>query len=431
MAEATDGGVFLGVDVGTSGVRVCAVNGAGHVLATVSKPMPESQRNGPAVEQDPADWWQTLLDAFAAMRGKLDLGQVRRLAVDGTSGTLLLIDGDGQPITRGLMYNDGRAQSEAASIAAVAPPESGAHGATSALAKLLHLAAAGLTGRAHRAVHQADWIAGCLMGRHGASDENNALKLGYDPVARAWPDWFGKLGVPMELLPDVHVPGTVLGTVAPEIARELSLSDKVEIAAGTTDGVAAFIATQAAEIGDGVTALGTTLTLKVLSDRPVFAPALGVYSHRLGDRWLAGGASNSGGAVLLQHFSREEIGSLSLQLDPGTPTGLDYYPLPAKGERFPVRDPEMEPRITPRPEDPGKFLQALLEGIAAVEELGYRRLAELGAPAVRRVITVGGGATNAAWTAIRERKLGVPIAALADVDTAFGTALLAWKGVPA
>src|SRR3546814_17941127 len=65
------------------------------------------------------------------------------------------------------------------------------------------------------------------------------------------------------------------------------------ISVGTTDGVAAFIATQASGIGDAVTSLGSTLTLKILSARPIFAPAMGVYSHRLGERWLAGGASNS------------------------------------------------------------------------------------------------------------------------------------------
>src|SRR3546814_10877972 len=88
------------------------------------------------------------------------------------------------------------------------------------------------------------------------------------------------------------------------------------ISVGTTDGVAAFVATQASGIGDAVTSLGSTLTLKILSDRPIFAPAMGVYSHRLGERWLAGGASNSGGAALLAHFSAAEIAELSAALRP-------------------------------------------------------------------------------------------------------------------
>ena len=91
----------------------------------------------------------------------------------------------------------------------------------------------------------------------------------------------------------------------------------------------------------------------------------------------------------------------------------------------------MQPRLSPRPDDRRLFLQGLLEGVAAVEALGYRRLAELGAPKLRRIVTVGGGATNEAWTRIRARVLGLPVSSMADVDTAFGTALLALhKGAP-
>ena len=181
------------------------------------------------------------------------------------------------------------------------------------------------------------------------------------------------------------------------------------ICAGTTDGVASFIATRASAPGDAVTSLGTTLVLKLLSDRPIFAPGQGVYSHRLGDRWLAGGASNSGGAALLAHFSAERMAALTPLLDPARPTGLDYYPLPKPGERFPISDPALEPRVAPRPADDAQFFQGLLEGIAAIEALAYQGLRELGAPAVQRVISIGGGARNAAWTAIRQRTLGVPV----------------------
>jgi len=53
--------------------------------------------------------------------------------------------------------------------------------------------------------------------------------------------------------------------------------------------------------------------------------------------WLAGGASNSGGAALLAHFTPDRMAELSPRIDPETDTGLDYYPLPAPGERFPHR----------------------------------------------------------------------------------------------
>ncbi|TIT30106.1 MAG: carbohydrate kinase, partial [Mesorhizobium sp.] len=69
------------------------------------------------------------------------------------------------------------------------------------------------------------------------------------------------------------------------------------------------------------------------------APRFGIYSHRLGDTWLAGRASNSGGKVLAQHFPLARIIELSAMIDPTTETGLDYYPLGTAGERFPIADP--------------------------------------------------------------------------------------------
>ena len=419
--------LFLGIDLGTGGVRACAIDADAKIVGIATAALPSQRQQGDAIDQAPELWW----DAVAETLGKLavDRGAIRRISVDGTSGTLLLTDGDGKPLTPGLMYNDARAGAEAAKIGSIAPTESGAHGRSSALAKLLHLLARD-GGAAKHALHQADWIAGRLTGRFDGSDENNALKLGYDPVARRWPDWLDRLGVPRALLPQVRVPGSEIGAIDPMMARRLGLSSSTRIHAGTTDGVAAFIATRASQPGDAVTSLGTTLVVKLLTDKPVFAADQGIYSHRLGDRWLAGGASNTGGAALLAHFSAAELEAMTPKLKPAQPTGLDYYPLPKPGERFPISDPNLAPRVSPRPEDDVTFFQGLLEGVAAVEAMAYRRLGELGAPALRRVISIGGGAKNAAWSEIRHRLLGVPVTVAEQTEASYGAALLALHAGP-
>src|SRR5262249_33585006 len=153
----------------------------------------------------------------------------------------------------------------------IAPAESGAHGRSSALAKLLHLLGNGAAADVRHAVHQADWIAGRFAAHHGISDENNVLKLGYDPVTRSWPAWLEELGVPRTLLPNVLVPGTTFAAIDPATARSLGLPTSAQIAAGTTDGVASFIATRADQPGDAVSSLGTTLVLKQLAMQPIFA----------------------------------------------------------------------------------------------------------------------------------------------------------------
>lgn len=421
----------VGIDFGTSGVRACVLDAGGRSVAEAAVPLPAPlQTADGGWEQDPEQWWTALCALLGELARRIDLGALRALAIDGTSGTLVACSQEGRPLHPALMYHDARARDEAARIAAVAPRESGGHGATASLAKLLWLKGRGLPGSA-RLLHQAEWVAGRLLGRFDLGDENNLLKMGYDVLERRWPDWLGALGVDPGCLPLAREPGTPLGRVDPGMAGMLGLSSALVIVAGTTDSIAATLASGGGRVGDAVTTLGTTLALKVFSDRPVFAPEYGVYSHRLGDVWLAGGASNSGGAVLRQYFDEARLEALSARIDPRQDSGLDYYPLPAPGERFPVADPALVPRLAPRPEDDARFLHGLLEGMARIELEGYRRLHELGAPWPARVLSMGGGARNPVWTALRARLLGVPVESCPDAIPACGAARLALKGLSA
>ncbi|MAT66630.1 MAG: carbohydrate kinase, partial [Gammaproteobacteria bacterium] len=398
----------LGIDFGTSGVRACAIDADGVIRAEARTALPAPQRAGTAVSQDPGQWWQALervLDELAARRA---LARVERVAVDGTAATLLLCAPDGTPLTPALMYNDARAVGQLAAISATAPPEAPVHSTSSSLAKLLWLRERYPVPQA-RAQHQAEWIAGRLSGRFDQGDENNALKLGYDPQRREWPAWLQALELPAGLLPQIHPAGTPLAPLQAGLRRRWGFPDQAFVCAGTTDSTAAVIAAGAVQPGQAVTVLGSTLVLKVISPQPVSAPEYGIYSHRLGDAWLAGGASNAGGAVLRQHFSDARMAELTPQLRPDRPTCLEYYPLPAPGERFPWNDPQLPPKLRPRPTSELKFFQGILEGLARIERSGYRRLRDLGAPWPTEVLSSGGGAANAPWRAIRARLLGCPV----------------------
>lgn len=412
----------LGIDVGTSGVRVAARGRDGTLLAMAQAQMLVPQAEFGRALQDPHLWWDVLERAFAG----LDLKniQVLALAIDGTSGTIVPVDQAGNPVGLGSMYNDLAEPDFVSRVAAVAPAETAALGGTSPLARALMMLP-----NYTRIVHQADWLMGRFCGAFDVTDENNALKSGYDPVARAWPSWIAKTGFDIAMFPRVVAAGERTGTIAADVADHFKLPRDCAVVAGTTDGCAAFLASGAAENGDGVTSLGTTLTLKLLSATPVFAPRYGIYSHRIGDQWLAGGASNTGGVVLAQQFSKEQIVQYTELVDPAVATGLDYYPLPKTGERFPINDPGLQSRMTPRPTDDRVYFQAILEGIAGIEALGYRRLAELGASPLVSIRSVGGGAANDKWTSIRLRVLGVPGLASASDHAAMGTARLAWRGI--
>jgi len=422
--------LYVGIDFGTTGCRAIAVNDKSAQVAHAEAPIPPAISKGDnQYTQDSTLWSRALTSVLEGLCKQIDPKNVQILAIDGTSGTILLTDDKGTPVTPALMYNDGRAVEEAERIAELADAHSGAHGATSGLAKLLWLHEKKMHKRAVHVLHQADWIAGRLTGAYGHSDYNNCLKLGYDAMQLTWPAWIESLGINPDLLPQVHSPGESIGTVSTEIAKEFGFLPDTEVVAGTTDGVAAFLAAGASAPGHGVTSLGTTLVLKLLSSKPIFASEYGVYSHRLGKYWLAGGASNSGGAVLLQYFKVEQMREMTALLDPENFTGLDYYPLAEVGERFPINDPELMPRLEPLPGDSVTFFQGMLEGIANIEALGYQLLHELGAPKLSAVWTTGGGSTNPAWEKIRARVLNVKMYKARAKEAAYGTALLAGGAV--
>ncbi|WP_299044663.1 FGGY-family carbohydrate kinase [uncultured Thermosynechococcus sp.] len=409
----------LGIDFGTSGARAIAIDPEGNILATSRRPLHQPDQ--------PQEWAATLraltLDIPSAIRQ-----QIQRIAIDATSGTVFLSDAQGQPCSPVLLYNDDRAQAHVQTLRQILAADHLVLSATSSLAKLLWLQSHYPSASAVL-VHQADWLAFLLHGQLGISDWHNALKLGYDAAKEAYPDWLNHptLAPLRPLLPKVVPPGTVLGKVT---ATDLGLSPECQVCAGTTDSIAAFLASGASEVGEAVTSLGSTLVLKLLSASRVEDLATGIYSHRLGDRWLVGGASNCGAAILAQFFSPEELERLGAQIDVHQPTGLDYYPLLKRGERFPINDPHLEPRLEPRPDDPRLFLQGLLESLSRIEAQGYRQLQRLGASPLKRVWTAGGGARNRAWLALRQQYLGVPVAVAPHTEAAYGAARLAQGTTP-
>ena len=419
--------MFIGIDLGTSGCRAIAIDAQAAVTGEAYTELPPPECDGPCIQQSPELWWQATTTVLTKLTSRISTSAVSAICLDATSSTLLIVDENGQPHTPALMYNDARAQSQALTIRNQCPADSAAQGASSTLAKLLWFKEQGFLNTGARPCHQADWILGRLSGNYGISDVNNCLKLGYDPIGGQWPEWLDNIGIPKRLLPQVVNPGTKIGTITPQLSKQFNLPESTAILAGTTDSTAAFIASGAELSAEAVTCLGSTLVLKVLCEHPVFAPEYGIYSQPLLDKWLVGGASNSGGGVLLKYFSKSQLQEMTPLLDPEHSTGLNYYPLTQPGERFPTNDPDMAPKLSPRPVSDVEFFQALLEGIATIEKRGYDLLHSLGAPYPDKVYTNGGGAVNEPWRRIREKALQIPVIKARHLQAAYGAALIALR----
>ncbi|MEL7091340.1 MAG: FGGY-family carbohydrate kinase [Pseudomonadota bacterium] len=414
----------LGIDIGTSGVRTAVVDADRQVLSMArAQHLPQ---HGDKIDANL--WWDAVRTCLgnqidALKSAGISPSDIRRISVDGTSGSMVLTDRDCTPVSPALMYNSKGFDAEAAVIGAVAPAGHITQGSNSALARAMRLRHCADGSPAHL-LHQADFIAAKLMARPGFSDHNNALKTGFDPETERWPDWIDAV-FDAQLLPDVKPVGTPLGPLSPQVADAFGLSRDAMVCAGTTDSIAAFLAAAPLDLGVAVTSLGSTLAVKVLSARRIDDTAIGLYSHKLGDHWLVGGASNTGGAVLAQFFDADQIAALSARMDASAPTGLDYYPLPRCGERFPINDPTLAPRMEPRPPDDVQFLQALFEGIAAIEARCYAEIAARGGGMPNTILTAGGGAQNAKWSEIRALRLGRVPQAADNTEAAIGSAFVA------
>lgn len=418
----------LGIDIGTSGVRTAVVDEDGAVISMARADHPPQ----PGIGIDARLWLQAVETCVAAQVEALhslgrDAKAIASIAVDGTSGSMVLTDADLHPVSPALMYNSKGFDSEALAIADLAPDPHIARGSNSALGRAMRLMSLAKAEPAHL-MHQADYVASKLTGIGGVSDHNNALKTGYDPQAEAWPDWIGRVISP-DLLPDVKAVGTPIGQIDQDVALSLGLSETAVVVAGTTDSIAAFLASAPLKPGVAVTSLGSTLAVKLLSTTRLDDPAIGLYAHRIRDFWLVGGASNTGGAVLAHFFSSKQMSELSEKIDPEQSTGLDYYPLLQPGERFPVNDPAFPGNLAPRPQEDHLFLAGLLEGIATIEARCYREIEARGGGYPSVVYSAGGGAKNPRYTRIRARALDTDVRTGAESEAAVGAAKVARMGI--
>jgi sugar (pentulose or hexulose) kinase len=422
----------LGIDLGTQSVRALAVSPDGEVLGSGMQRL-TSQRNGIRHEQSPEEWWQGVAGACRQAIAGLPPETLQGIAVDGTSGSILLVDQNGKPLTSGLMYDDGRATQEIQRVNEVGAALWQELGYSQmqpswALPKLLWLLhEQGQIASGTYLAHQVDFINRRLVGHKVSSDTSSALKTGYDLLHLSWPHpVLERLGVPENILPTVVPPGQQIGTICAQAASETGLPIGCPLMAGMTDGCAAQIAAGALHVGSWNTVLGTTLVLKGVTRDLLHDPLGVVYSHRSPDNtWLPGGASSSGAGILTTHFSGYDLDKLGEMAWRRGPVNIIAYPLTSHGERFPFVASEAEGFVQGKPGDEVDLYVALLQGVAFVERLCFDYLDMLGAPLDGDLRFTGGGTRAHYWNQMRANVLDRVVTIPIDTESALGMAILA------
>lgn len=422
----------LGIDVGTSGVRVLAVCDSGTVLASAESPL-HSYRSSDrrAHEQDPWSWWEAVCNALKQVGETLSvarcLGSVSAVGVTSTSGSLVIADHTGNPLRNAIMYDDSRAAEFAGGLRTEETPEINS---SYSLAKAVWVRQfePHLWDRTRYLLHPADWIAGKLSGRYGISDYCNALKLGYDPHAARWSAATRRAGLADELLPEVLGPGEIAGSVCAVPSEESGLPVGLPIALGATDGMADLVASGAQRATDTNTTLGTTMVWKVLSTQQ---PRLSgsVYCHRHPGGWLApGAASNTGPGSVRWSGSASDRWAADLRASERFPTSLLCYPLRVMGERFPFQSEWASGFQDGEPATYWDGYAAQLEALAYIERWGYERIASCGVETGGTVYSGGAAARSQPLARVRSSVLRRPVCRTEHPSAAFGAAILAAAG---
>lgn len=424
---------FLGIDVGTQGVRVVLLDECGHAEGSSEKAFPLT--TGSREEQSPAMWWDAVQECLRAVmdqvRPRVDPSLVRAISVTSTSGTVIPLDANNEPLHHALMYSDGRSAAEGQRCRELAercrPNGYTGFNASSGLSKMVWFAEH-FPEKARYIktwVHATDFIIGKLCGIYRVTDFTNALKSGFDVGSGEWPSYLTEhLPLQKEWLQTVVPSGTKVGTLLPDLGLELA---HVPVIAGMTDGCASQVASGAVRPGDWNTTIGTTLVVKGVTLRQIHDPAGRLYSHRHPEGyWMPGGAANIGADWVTAGFSGD-LAALTESARQLIPTGQIAYPLLQTGERFPFLAPAAR-GFGPGTTDRAMLFAANMEGVACVERYAYEMIEHLSGEKVNAVYTAGGASNSDVWLTIRANVLNRSLCKCANVTGAAGAAIVAAAG---
>ena len=430
--------LFMGIDVGTQGVRCVVSDEKGQLAAACSAPFEKlniAQHEG-WYEQDPAAWISALEIALGGcMKELADPEEIIAISIDGTSGTVLALDENNRPLTNGIMYNDPRASAQAKRI-----HESMGHiekkmgykfGASFSLPRVLwiHDELPEIYAKAKVIAHQADYIAGMLCGCYDVSDYSNALKTGYDLIDGRWPEEYASvLGLDLNKFPKVAAPGSAIAHVSAEAAAKFGLSERTIVTGGSTDGYASALAAGAVSAGNWASIIGTTFVLKGVTSKLIIDPNGSSYSHMLpSGEWMLGGAANLGGRVLNGARGDKTFDELNEASEGLIPTGVRCYPLTGRGERFPFVKGDCEAFYVGDVTG-GRLYPAIMEGVGFAERFAFDHMQDLGCEVGDVIYTTGGACRSDLWLKIRASILNRTLMVPEVVDAAMGSALLAASG---
>lgn len=444
--------MLLGVDLGTSAIKLGLLTEEGRIIATHSVPHRVLEPRPGWTEMEPDAWWEGLRAGIAGVCRKADLdpASVRAVSFSVLYPALVCMDAAGRPLRPAILYSDQRSVKQSQWLKEHLDPArmlrttgNGTPTGTCSLTGMLWVKEnePEIFDRTRWLGHANTYLAHRLTGETAMDWVSASLSGVFETEGgRGWSPWIcEQAGIPVEKLPPLLSPMSEVGKVTAEAAQLTGLPKGAPVAIGAGDTGCSVFGAGLLTPGELCLTCGTTDNLAFIADRPDFDARFANCAHVIPNRWVFIATMTNTGAAL-EWFKRnfyeaqaekgaslyDRIFSEADAAPPGA-GGLLFLPY-LQGERSPVWDPFARGvfcglKLTSSKRD---MLRAVLEGVAYAIRQNMEIIEGLGAVRVREILTMGGSAKSRVWNRIKASVLGKPVRPLEFGETSLlGAAMLA------
>jgi len=433
--------MYIGLDLGTSGLKAVLIDGDQTLLAEATAPLTVQRPADGWSEQDPATWLDAADAAMRSLGAKTNLGQVQAVGLSGQMHGATLLDAADKPLRPCILWNDTRSAEEAAAMDA--DPAFRAQtgnivfpGFTAPKLAWVAKHEPEVFAKTARVLLPKDYLRLWLTGEAVAEMSDAAGTSWLDVGKRDWSDeLLAKTGLSRDHMPRLVEGAEVSGTLRDGLATRWGLPKGVIVAGGGGDNAASAVGVGVVKAGDAFVSLGTSGVLFAASDayQPDAATAVHTFCHALPDTWHQMGVILAAADALNWFAGVAGQGAAGITADLGTlqaPARALFLPY-LGGERTPHNDAHIRGAFLhlDHGSDTTAMTRAVLEGVTFAIRDCYDALRAAGTE-INQLIAVGGGSNSDYWLQAIATSLDMPIAVpvAGDFGGAFGAARLGMMG---
>lgn len=432
--------MYIGIDIGTSGVKTVLLDHAGRVVDSFASPLTVSRPCDLWSEQTPEDWWQATLNGFAYLADKYPLKDVKSIGLTGQMHGAVLLDADGKVLRPAILWNDGRSYVECKELEAQIPE---IHAICGNLIMPGFTAPKLLWVKKHEpeifkktamVLLPKDYIRYRMTGVF-ASDMSDAAGTMWLDVAKR--DWSDEILAACHLsrahMPKVFEGTDITGKITADFAERFSMA-QIPVVAGASDNSAGAVGVGLTQPGQAMISLGTSGVYFVVSDGYRSNPESAVHSfcHSLPSTWHLMSVILSAASCLdwVSHLTGfESVATMLAEVEKTDFSGEGVYFLPyLSGERTPHNNPHAKGVFFGMTHETKSvdLCRAVLEGVGFAFRDGVTVLEQSGVTS-NDISLIGGGARSAYWRQMLADILGRTLTYRdgGDVGPALGAARLA------